>query len=142
MSRILRLTAVVAVVGSTATAGAVTAHAAPAMGLVTVVHGLRGVVADVYVDNALVLPAFQPERVTDPGAVPAGEHHVDIRVTGKPSDAPPDLSADVDVQANARQSIVAHLNTAGAPTITAYRDDVSPVAAGQTRAVVRHTAAA
>jgi hypothetical protein len=142
MSRILRLTAAVAVIGTSATAGATTAHAAPAMGLVTVVHGLRGVVADVYVDNTLVLPAFQPERVTDPVAVPAGEHHVDIRVTGKPSDAPPDVSADVDVQGNARQSVVAHLNAAGAPTITAYRDDMSPVAAGQTRAVVRHTAAA
>src|SRR5215831_7085855 len=131
MSRILQITAAVAVIGTTATAGSTVAHAQTPTGLVTVVHGLRGVVADVFVDNALVLPAFQPERVTDPVAVPAGEHHVDIRVTGKPSDAPPDLSADVDVQANARQSIVAHLNTAGAPTITAYRDDVSPVAAGQ-----------
>jgi Domain of unknown function (DUF4397) len=142
MSRILRLTAAVAVIGTAATAGATTAHAAAPTGLVTVVHGLRGVVADVYVDNTLVLPAFEPERVTDPVAVPAGPHHVDIRVTGKPADAPPDVSADVDVQADARQSVVAHLNAAGAPTITEYVDDMSPVAAGETRAVVRHTAAA
>jgi hypothetical protein len=142
MSSILRLTAAVAVVGTTVIVGPTVAHAQTPMGLVTVVHGLRGVVADVYVDNTLLLPAFQPERVTDPVAVPAGEHHVDIRVTGKPADAAPDVSADVTVQADARQSVVAHLNAAGSPTITAYLDDMSPVAAGQTRAVVRHTAAA
>jgi hypothetical protein len=142
MSRILRLTAAVAVVGTTVIVGQTVAHAQTPMGFVTVVHGLRGVVADVYVDNTLLLPAFQPERVTDPVAVPAGEHHVDIRVTGKAADAPPDVSADVNVQADARQSVVAHLNAAGSPTITAYFDDMSPVAAGQTRAVVRHTAAA
>src|SRR6476660_4284402 len=132
MSRILRLTAAVAVVGTTTMAGSTVAHAQTPTGLVTVVHGLRGVVADVYVDNTLLLPAFQPERVTDPVAVPAGEHHVDIRVTGKAADAPPDVSADVNVQADARQSVVAHLNAAGSPTITAYLDDMSPVAAGQT----------
>jgi hypothetical protein len=142
MSRILRLTAAVAVLGTAATASTTVAHAQTPMGLVTVVHGLRGVVADVYVDNTLVLPAFQPERVTDPVPVPAGEHHVDIRVTGKAADAPPDVSADLDVHANARQSVVAHLNASGTPTITAYLDDMSPVAAGQSRAVVRHTAAA
>jgi hypothetical protein len=142
MSRILRLTAAVAVVGTTAIAGSTVARAQTPTGLVTVVHGLRGVVADVYVDNTLLLPAFQPERVTDPVAVPAGEHHVDIRVTGKPADSPPDVSGDVNVQADARQSVVAHLDAAGSPTITAYVDDMSPVAAGETRAVVRHTAAA
>jgi Domain of unknown function (DUF4397) len=142
MSRILRLTAAVAVIGTGITTGSTVAHAQTPTGLVTVVHGLRGVVADVYVDNTLVLPAFQPERVTDPVALPAGEHHIDIRVTGKPADAAPDVSADVDVQAAARQSVVAHLNAGGSPTITAYLDDMSPVAAGQTRAVVRHTAAA
>ena len=142
MSRILRLAAAVAVIGTTATGGTTVADGQTPTGLVTVVHGLRGVVADVYVDNTLVLPAFQPERVTDPVAIPAGEHHVDIRVTGKPADAAPDVSADVDVQAVARQSVVAPLNAAGAPTITAYLDDMSPVAAGETRAVVRHTAAA
>ena len=142
MRRILRLTGAVAVLAATATTGATVAQAQTPTGQVTVVHGLRGVVADVYVDNTLVLPAFQPERVTDPVTLPAGAHHVDIRVTGKPADAPPDVSADINVQAGARQSVVAHLNAAGTPTITAYVDDTSPVAVGQARAIVRHTAAA
>ena len=48
-------------------------------GTVRVVHELRGLVADVYLDGTLVLPTFQPERSTDPLAIPAGEHLVEIR---------------------------------------------------------------
>src|SRR5262249_23240425 len=143
MSGILRLTAVAAVLtvaGGVAAAPVATAQTPT--GLVTVVHGLRGVGADIYIDGTLVLPAFPPERGTDPVAPPAGPHHVDIRVTGKPATAPPDVTADIDVQPGSRNSVVAHLSASGAPTITAYVDDVSAVPAGQTRAVVRHTAAA
>ena len=122
--------------------GTVVASAQNATGTVTVVHGLRGVVADVYLDGALALPAFEPERVTDPMAVPAGPHHIDIRVAGAPAADPPAVAGDVQVTADARQSVVAHLDSAGNPAITAYLDDASPVAAGSARAVIRHTAAA
>ncbi|WP_410479373.1 hypothetical protein [Pseudonocardia sp. H11422] len=37
---------------------------------------------------------------------------------------------------------MAHLNEAGAPTVTPFVNDVGPVPAGQARLVVRHTAAA
>jgi Domain of unknown function (DUF4397) len=107
-----------------------------------VVHGLRGVVADVYIDGTLALPAFQPERVTDPIQVPAGPHRVEIRVAGAASTDPPAVTGDVEVTADARQSIVAHLDSAGNPAITAYLDDSTPVPAGEARAIVRHTAAA
>src|SRR6476646_6009607 len=86
----------------------VVASAQTATGTVTVVHGLRGVVADVYIDGALALPAFEPERVTDPITVPAGPHHVEIRLAGTPATSPPAVTADVEVVADARQSIVAH----------------------------------
>src|SRR5258708_3913724 len=52
------------------------------------------------------------------------------------------VTGDVGVRANGRQSIVAHLDSAGNPTITAYLDDDSPVPAGDARAIIRHTAAA
>jgi hypothetical protein len=100
------------------------------------------VVADVYVDGALALPAFEPERVTDPIAVAAGPHRVEIRLAGAAATDPPAVTGDVDVTANARQSIVAHLDSAGNPTITAYLDDESPVPAGDARAIIRNTAAA
>jgi hypothetical protein len=98
------------------------------------------VVADVYIDGALALPAFQPERITDPIQVPAGPHRVEIRVAGEPATSPPAVTADVVVVADARQSIVAHLDNAGNPTVTAYLDDGDPIAAGEARAVIRHTA--
>jgi hypothetical protein len=143
MSGFLRLTAVVSILTVAASGGGTQgASAQTPTAVVTVVHGLRGVVADIYIDNTLVLPAFQPERVTDPVTIAAGPHHVDIRVTGKPATAPPDVAADIVVPPGSRTSVVAHLNASGAPTVTAYVDDVSPVPAGQTRAVVRHTAAA
>ena len=41
-----------------------------------------------------------------------------------------------------RYDAVAHLNPAGAPTVTLFTDDVTAVPAGQARAVIRHTAAA
>jgi hypothetical protein len=118
----------------------VVASAQTATGTVTVVHGLRGVVADVYIDGALALPAFEPERVTDPIPVAAGPHRVEIRLAGAPASSPPAVTADVDVVADARQSIVAHLDNAGNPTVTAYLDDDSPIPAGEARAIIRHTA--
>jgi Domain of unknown function (DUF4397) len=142
MSRFLQVAASVAVIGATVAIGPTTSSGQTPTGLVTVVHGLRGIVADVYVDNTLALPAFEPERVTDPVPLPAGQHHIDIRVTGKPANAAPDVSGDVEVLAGVRQSVVAHLSEAGTPTLTAYLDNLSAVPAGQARAVVRHTAAA
>jgi hypothetical protein len=143
MRKLLVALAVVGALSVSLTAtSTVVASAQDATGTVTVVHGLRGVVADVYLDGALALPAFEPERVTDPMAVPAGPHHIDIRLAGAPPTDPPAVAGDVVVTADARQSVVAHLDSAGNPAITAYLDDASPVAAGAARAVIRHTAAA
>jgi hypothetical protein len=122
--------------------GAITASAQTANATVTVVHGLRGVVADVYVDGKVALPAFQPDRVTDPISVRAGLHHIEVRPTGQPATSPPAASADVTLAPGSRDSIVAHLDATGHPAITMYQDDVSAVAPGESRAVVRHDAAA
>ena len=60
----------VALVG-TAGAGAPAAHAQDdSPGLIRVVHGIRGLVADIYLDGTLAWPTFQPERSTDPLAIP------------------------------------------------------------------------
>src|SRR4051812_39528741 len=62
---------------------------------VVLLHGLQGVVADVYLDGAIVFQAFQPERVTDPLDIPAGPRRVDIRPTGAPATSPPAVSQQV-----------------------------------------------
>ena len=111
-------------------------------GTVRVVHGLRGLVADVYLDGTLVLPTFQPERSTDPLPIPAGVHLVEIRSAGAASTETPLLTQNVTVPAGFVGSLVAHLNGAGQPTLTAFADDLTAVPPGESRVVVRHAAAA
>jgi Domain of unknown function (DUF4397) len=112
------------------------------MASVRVVHGIGGVVADVYFDSALVLQTFQPETSTDLFEVDAGPHTVDIRLAGSLAAAAPLLSGRVDITPGKTWSLVAHLAADGKPTLTAFADDVSQVPPGQTRVVIRHTAAA
>jgi Domain of unknown function (DUF4397) len=112
------------------------------VGSVRVVHGLRGLVADIYLDGTLVLPTFQPERSTDPLAIPAGDHVVDIRAAGAAATDTPLLSQTITVPAGFQGSLIAHLDAAGNPTLSPFVDDLSAVPAGQARVVVRHAAAA
>jgi hypothetical protein len=130
-----------AVAGGTIASSA-TGHAQPeqAPGLVRVVHGLRGLVADVYLDGTLVLPTFRPERATEPLPIPAGEHLVEIRQAGAAATDEPLLTQEVTVPAGFQGSVVAHLDAEGNPELSAYADDLSAVPAGQARVVVRHAA--
>ncbi len=137
-----RLAAVALSVFSLAAVGVAPAAHAQDVGQVRVVHGLRGLVADIYLDGTLVLPTFQPERSTDPLPIPAGDHLVEIRQAGAAASATPLLTQTVTVPAGFVGSLVAHLDRDGNPTLTAYPDDLSSVPAGESRVVVRHAAAA
>ncbi|MEJ7582496.1 MAG: DUF4397 domain-containing protein [Acidimicrobiales bacterium] len=114
----------------------------PGTGQVVVVHGLRGLVADVYVNGKVVLEAFKPERVTDPLTLPAGSYKVEIREAGDPVSAKPLLTATIKLVAGDRLSAVAHLGDDKKPTVSLFRDNVRPVTAGRSRLVLRDTAAA
>jgi hypothetical protein len=118
------------------------AQAQQAPAFVTLVHGVRGLVADVYVDGQLALPAFQPLRSTDPIALAAGPHAVDVRSAGTAATSTPLLHTTITLTSGARQSAVVHLDAAGNPTASLYTDDISAVPPGRTRVVVRHAAAA
>ncbi len=104
-------------------------------------HGLRGVTADVYLDGALVLQTFEPERATQPMTLSAGTHKVEIRVAGSPADSTPALASALTIPAGAHLSAVVHQDAAGAPEITVFNDDVSQIAPSNTRVVVRNVAA-
>ena len=143
-----RITAVLALV-SLALALVGTGGAAPAAhaqdelpGLIRVVHGIRGLVADIYLDGTLVLPTFQPERSTDPLAIPAGDHLIEIRAAGAAITEAALLTQTVTVPAGFQGSLVAHLDQNGAPALSVFADDLTPVPAGTSRVVVRHVAAA
>lgn len=128
---------------ATALAGTADAQAPDGQtGTIRVVHGLRGLVADIYLNGELALPTFQPERATDPLTVPAGDHLVEIRSAGAAMTETPLLTQTVNVPAGFSGSLVAHLDADGNPTLTSYPDDLTAVPAGQTRVVVRHAAAA
>jgi hypothetical protein len=133
---------VAAAAGGAVVASSAVGHAQPeqAAGQVRVVHGLRGLVADVYLDGTLVLPTFRPERATEPLPIPAGDHLVEIRQAGAAATDEPLLTQEVTVPAGFVGSVVAHLDTSGTAQLTAYADDLSAVPPGQARVVVRHAA--
>ena len=74
-------------------------------------------------------------------AVPAGSHLVEIREAGTGADTTPAVTATIDLAAGNRYDAVAHVDQAGAPMVSLFLDDVSPLPPGQARAVVRNTAA-
>lgn len=143
MRTMRRIAAVTVVVGAAlGLASSPSAAQTPPSAMVTVVHGLRGVVADVYLDGALVLQTFEPERSTEPLPVPAGTHTVEVRSAGSAATSAPLVTGTLTAVEGVPMSAVVHLDAAGQPRMTTFNDDVTPVPAGQARAVVRHTAAA
>ncbi len=127
-------------IAATLTAGTATAQET---GSVFVVHGIPDTPVDVYVDGQRAIDDFTPVSQQGPVSLPAGERTVALF----PADAAdgsgsPLLSAQADVPAGGNVTLVAHLNEGGTPTVTPFVNDVSSVPAGQSRLVVRHTAAA
>lgn len=121
--------------------GATSASAADTAA-VYVVHGIPDTPVDVYVNGALTLDDFAPETVAGPLDLPAGSYAVAITAADAADASAPLLTATADLVAGSSVSLVAHLTAEGTPTITPFANDVSSIAAGQTRLVVRHTAAA
>ena len=135
--------------GVVGTAGALVLLASPATAdghtaTVSVLHAVPDTPVDVYANGERLIDDFQPGTLTDPLELPAGSY--DLAVF--PADAAdgsgtPLLAADgVAVPAGANATVVAHLKEDGSPVLTPFVNDASPVAAGQARLTVRHTAAA
>lgn len=120
---------------------------------VYVVHGIPGLDVDVYVNDALTLPGFEPKDVAGPLTLPAATYQIEIFAAADdpaPSADTRVLDGDVaaidlspEVPAGLDLSVVAHLDGSGTPTLTAFVNDLSTVASGTTgRVVIRHTAVA
>jgi len=110
-------------------------------GTVTVIHGVPGLVVDVYVNGAMTLPAFEPYTVTDPLELPEGNYDIVIVPEGG-DPASPAISGSAFLPAGANVTIIAHLDAAGSPTLGVFVNDVSRIMPGKTRLAVRHAAAA
>ena len=110
---------------------------------VTVVHGIPDTPVNVFVNGDLTLRDFRPEAVAGPLSLPAGSYEVTIfPAANTAGTGDPVVRATAEVPAGANVTLAAHLNASGAPAITPFVNDVSQLAAGQARLIVRHTAAA
>ena len=129
-------------------AGGVFALATPAQAAdnnatVSILHGVPGATVDVYANGKALLKNFKPGTLTDPQQLPAGTYDLKVVKAGDGADGDAVIEADnVKVPGGANITVAAHLSEDGDPTLTPFVNDVSKVAAGQGRLVVRHTAAA
>jgi hypothetical protein len=131
----------VATIAAVALTGASPAAAARANSTVYVVHGIPGTPVDVWVNNTRTLTNFQPKDVAGPLELPEGAYDIALTAPGASDTSGAVLTVnDAAVPGGANISLIANLRTDGSPTITAFPNDVSPVAAGQSRLIVRHTA--
>ena len=115
-------------------------YAAAEPSQVFVVHGIPGTPVDVYVNGEKTLDNFQPKDVAGPLELPEGSYDLALTAPGDPLSSAILTVDDAAVPAGANISLVAHLTTDGAPTITPFVNDVTQIAAGEARLIVRHTA--
>lgn len=109
---------------------------------VTLVHGFRGLLADVYLDGERILEGFKPARSTDPTELPAGEHEVAVREADAAPDSEPVVQGTLDLPPGANLSAVVHPDAEGNPTISVFDNAFEAPGDNRARAVVRHTAVA
>ena len=110
---------------------------------VTVVHGIPKTPVNVFVNGKITLKNFQPGTVAGPLSLPAGSYKVTVFAAANTAGTgTPVISATAQVPAGANVTLAAHLTADGKPTITPFVNDVSKLAPGQARLIVRHTAAA
>jgi hypothetical protein len=119
--------------------GASSASAVGGKGEVYVVQGIVGQLLDVSVDGKKVLSGAKPKTIVGPLSLAPGTHRISLDHGAK-------SVAATRFTIGAGQSVdaVAHLRsdaTMGA-TITAFRNNLAPVAPGKLRLAVAHTAAA
>jgi hypothetical protein len=135
--------AVFALVAGIAVLGTGGAAGAAENASVSVVHGIPNTPVNVFVNGDLTLRNFRPATVAGPLSLPAGSYEVTVfPAANTAGTGNPVIRATAQVPAGGNVSLVAHLSAQGQPTITPFVNDVSKLAAGQARLVVRHTAAA
>jgi uncharacterized protein DUF4397 len=140
----MRLVRMVAAAGLAVVASGlfVTAPAHAANAKVSVVHGIPGTPVDVYVNGNRTLQNFQPKQVAGPLDLPPGKYDIALTAPGQPIGSAILKVDGATIPDGANISLVAHLDATGKPQLTPFVNDTSKVAAGKSRLVVRHTAAA
>lgn len=121
---------------SAAAQAAVSARASSSAS-VTLVHGVRGLLADVVVDGKTILQGFAYERASSPLALPAGAHRVQVYKAGEPHTT---ALLDVTLAVKAGQVLTAAVgfDSSGGPKAYVFDDTLSGAARSASSIVVRN----
>ena len=137
-------TAAVLALGAVSTMAAAVGLAAPASAAagptaqVYVVHGIAGLGLEFYVDDRSICDTEMTRSIVGPLTLSAGTHTMSMRQGKKV------VSEQMfTVAAGSSTDLVAHrfADATRAPTLTAFPNDLSPVAPGKARLLIAHTAA-
>jgi hypothetical protein len=111
--------------------------AAASVATVTLVHGVRGLLADVVVDGKTVLKGFAYERASAPMQLPAGTHDVQVYQAAQ---AHTKALLDVKLTVKAGQVLTAAVgfNQAGGPKVFVFDNRLSAAARSASSIVVRN----
>jgi Domain of unknown function (DUF4397) len=133
---VVLLAALVFLVGMTSVTSAASRKAS-----VTIVHGLPGFTADIYVNGELLLDGFKPTSTAGPLQLDPGSYEVGIREVGASADSPPVLSGTLRLSSGSNISIVAHLTRSGDPVLSVFHNRFERIPAGRSLLYVRNVAA-
>lgn len=126
-------------------AGALAATTGPAGGQeaarIHLIHGIPDTPVDVEAGGEAVIEGFDFGDTEDLSAL-AGQTLTGVQVKAAGTDDVAIDVGDLALPASGNVTAIAHLDAAGTPVLTVFANDTAPVAAGQGRLVVRHTAAA
>ncbi len=104
-------------------------------------HGIPDTDVDVVVDGDIVIPNYSFGSMEDLSAF-AGQTLPNLTVNLAGTDTVALDLGDFAVPASGNYTVVAHLDADGNPTASVFENDMSTIAAGEGRLVIRHTAAA
>jgi hypothetical protein len=105
------------------------------------IHGIPDTPVDVAANGEVVIEGFEFGDTEDLSAL-AGQTLAGLEVRPAGTEDVAIDGGDLALPAEGNVTAIAHLDAEGTPTLTVFNNDTSPVAAGQGRLVVRHTAAA
>jgi hypothetical protein len=125
---------------SPAAALATSTPALDGTGVVTLIHAVPGLIADVSVDGKVALTGFTASRVTDPVTLSAGEHTVTLKADNGPDAGKVVLTAKLNIIAGTTSTAVVGLTPSGAPKAYVFPEMPISVPNGQAGVVVRHVA--
>ena len=135
-SAVLMVGCLTTVATAPAAAAAASSASSPTASL-TVVHGVRGLVADVRLDGVLVLSGFAPEWVTDPLALTAGSHHLQVWPTSVSPGTTPLVDRTFKITAGEHATAALGIAPGRKTTVTVYDDKTLLPTAGATALAVR-----